>query len=334
MPLLFPLSRRLVALSSTLCLVLPIACPAMMAGVAPDSPTNRIDPVTTESEWSGVVAVRTGGNVYSGVLLSDRYVLTAAHIAAGAASKPDELKVVINLAGTPNVIAASRIDVFPGYDFPYNDLALIQLVTDAPADARRYPVQDAVIRPGASIITLVGYGSSGQGNTGPSIGSNESIRRVGENVVDALPDRIDNSGRTGSFYLYDFDGPTGTGPLGGITLGNARETMVAGGDSGSPAFVMSAGRIVVMGINTFATPLGNGSAITYTFGQGGGGMRLSDPKFISWLRTASGREVRLASEPVSSLGNVAIPVMAGVGVTGSALLTLMLWRRKRAHIPP
>ncbi|MEC5384227.1 trypsin-like serine protease [Uliginosibacterium sp. H3] len=327
--MLTTLTRKFFLTASILSMLLPGSLSAMMAGTAPDSPASRVDAIVANSDWSGAVAIRTGGNVYSGVLLGDHHVLTAAHIASGAVAKPEELKVIINVPGEASVIAASRIDVFPGYDFPYNDLALIHLAKSAPAEALRYRVQDAPIKPGASIITLVGYGGSGQGDTGVSTGSNESIRRIGENVVDALPDRIDASGRSSAFYLYDFDGPTGTGPLGGITLGNARETMVAGGDSGSPAFVTSAGRIVVMGINTFATPLGTGSAITYTFGQGGGGMRLSDPKFISWLRTASGNEVRLASEPVGQLEGMLVPALAGAGAAGSALLALMLKRRNR-----
>jgi hypothetical protein len=329
----FALLSKPVTLLAALCILLPTPGLTMMAGVAPDSPEKRIDPITADSEWSGVVAIRTGGGVYSGVLLANRYVLTAAHVASGAVAAPAELKVILNLSGGASVIAASRIDVFPSYNFPYDDLALIQLASDAPAEAIRYPVQDAIVKPGATIITLVGYGGSGQGNTGPSVGGNESIRRVGENVVDVLTDKIDKSGRSGAFYLYDFDGPSGNGPLGGSTLGNDRETMVAGGDSGSPAFVDSAGRMAVMGINTFAAPLGSGTAITYTFGQGGGGMRLSDPRVINWLRTTSGNEVHLASEPVSMLHTHATPLIAGLSVAGAALVAVLYHRRTSRNRP-
>ena len=58
-------------------------------------------------------------------------------------------------------------------------------------------------------------------------------------------------------------------------------------------------------------------------------MRLSDPRFITWLRTTSGNEVRLASEPMSDSGGVAIPLMAGAGLAGGLLMALTLARRKR-----
>jgi hypothetical protein len=54
-----------------------------------------------------------------------------------------------------------------------------------------------------------------------------------------------------AFVIYDFDGPAGAGASGGGTLGNAVETVVAGGDSGGPAFIGSAGSYRLVGINTF-----------------------------------------------------------------------------------
>jgi hypothetical protein len=306
--------RTALALFITFCSFVPRVGMPMMAGVAPDSPASRQDPIIANSPWSGVVAIKIGTGVYSGVLLSSRHVLTAAHVAGGLAGNPADLKVVVNLPGAASAIPASRIDVFPSFSFPYDDLALVLLSSDAPDDAIRYVVQDGPISPGATIITLVGYGGSGQGDTGVNVGGNEFIRRVGENVVDVLAEKVDASVRTSAFYLYDFDGPTGNGQMGGSTLGNARETMVAPGDSGSPAFVTSAGRNVVMGINTFAAP-GKGSPnITYTFGNGGGGIRLSDPRFIQWLRATSANEIHLASEPISPQSYPLVPVVAGIAV--------------------
>ena len=83
-----------------------------------------------------------------------------------------------------------------------------------------------------------------------SVAGTSSIKRRGQNVIDQFADRLDTSGRTGAFYLYDFDGPNGTGPLGGATLGNSTETSVVGGDSGSAAFVDTGSGPALYGLNT------------------------------------------------------------------------------------
>jgi hypothetical protein len=304
---------------------------ALMAGASPDSPDNRIDIITSSSPWSGAVAINIAGNVYSGVLVASRYVLTAAHVASGSTANPSSLLVIVNVPGGANAIPASHIEVFPSFSFPYDDLALIQLSTSAPDEAIRYKVQDAVITTGTN-IKLVGYGASGNGNVGTSVGASASVRRVGENVVDVLTASIDSSGKTSAFYLYDFDGPTGKGAMGNGTLGNTRETMVAPGDSGSPAFMTTSnGQTVLMGINNFATAF-SGGTLTYTFGQGGGGMRLSDPRFISWLREKSEYSIRMASDPDDDVGSAPIPAWA-LGALAGSLLVLIRRNQGRA-LPP
>jgi len=131
---------------------------------------------------------------------------------------------------------------------------------------------------------------------------------------------MDTSGRSSAFYLYDFDGPSGRGSMGTGTLGNARETMVAAGDSGSPAFVTKNDQYVLMGINNFAADFASGAAPSYKFGNGGGGMRLSDPRFISWLREKSGYAIHATSDP--DAGDAPIPGWAGLLLAGSLLVGL------------
>ena len=143
------------------------------------------------------------------------------------------------------------------------------------------PLQDGLT------LVLAGYGASGNGNVGPSIGAAPTVKRTGHNTLDELTTTLDTSGLTSSFFVYDFDGPTGNGPLGGPTLGNAIETMVAAGDSGGPSFIQVGSSLQLLGINTFAAaPVAN-QPVTYTFGDLGGGIVAADPRFAAWLQATT-----------------------------------------------
>ena len=201
-----------------------------MAGQAPDTPSARVDANVRSSPWSGAVSVVVDGSAYSGVVIGARHVLTASHVAAGHA--PSTVQVVVNLAAAGQTIAVTNVATYPGAAFPYDDLTVLRLAQAVPAGTAIYPIVDNPYPTGTQ-ITLVGYGASGNGNTGPSVPGSASVKRIGKNVLDQYTDRLDASGRTSPFFLYDFDGPSGAGQLGGPTLGNATETCVAGGDSGS-----------------------------------------------------------------------------------------------------
>jgi len=114
-----------------------------------------------------------------------------------------------------------------------------------------------------------------------------AVKRTGTNVVDALQLTIDSSGLTSRFYIYDFDGPTGNGSSGGPTTGNTSETLVAVGDSGGPSFVRNGNVLQLFGINTFVSAPAAGASVNYQFGTIGGGIVASEPRFASWLQTAT-----------------------------------------------
>ncbi|HEX5126609.1 MAG TPA: trypsin-like peptidase domain-containing protein, partial [Rhodocyclaceae bacterium] len=210
---------------------------AIMAGALPDTPAARVDPNVPSSPWAGVGSVVVNNNNYSGVAISRHYVLTAGHVAGGSVANPVAVQFVLNMNGdASDKRTADRIDVFPTQSYPYDDIALIHLPDPLPEGTPLYPIDDEPTALG-TIYTLIGYGASGNGDIGISVGSSSTVKRKGENAIDLLPTTLDASGRKGSFYLYDFDGPTGNGRSGGPTLGNERETTVATGDSGSGAFV-------------------------------------------------------------------------------------------------
>jgi secreted trypsin-like serine protease len=258
---------------------------ALMAGAVPDTPAARIDANRTDSPWTSAVAVSVNGGLYSGVVVAPRHVLTAAHVVG--ANAPAAISVRVNADAAPVDMAASAVQRFPSASFPYDDLALITLAAEVPAAVEILPLRRSAL-PARQVITLVGYGWSGNGDLGPSVPGQSNVKRSGRNVVDLVQTTVDSSGRTSLFYLYDFDGRSGYGSWGGATLGNALETGLASGDSGSPAFAEIDGQRWLVGINSLVSPPPGLTANDYRFGTLCGGMLLSDPRFVDWLVAQTG----------------------------------------------
>jgi hypothetical protein len=295
---------------------------ALMAGQAPDTPALRVEAIGPVSPWRATVSVVVGSAAYSGVVIAPRFVLTAAHVVGGAS--PQDVRAVLNLApGAQTSITAESIVRFPTANFPYDDLAVIRLQSPVPAEVLIHPVREAPLEAGQQ-VTLVGHGASGNGNVGVSVPGSSSVRRVGRNVVDSIRDTTDDSGRTSAFFLFDFDGPSGNGSLGAGTLGNAVETGAAGGDSGSPVFADIDGATWLVGLTTFVASTAQGAPVDYRFGTLGGGMVLSHPRFMAWLRTVTGNT--LVTTPADT--DVPLPPWA-LGALAAAL-TATLMRARQA----
>lgn len=316
-------SRRQLLGAASAWALFPSSSRAMMAGAPPDSAQARIDPNVPASPWSGAVSVVVGGAPYSGVVVGPRHVLTAAHVAGG--QLPAAVQVVVNSASAPVTMAVSAVSTYPGASFPYDDLCVLRLAQPVPAGTAVYPIVDSAVTTGTR-LALVGYGASGNGTVGPSLAGSASVKRSGHNVLDQFTDRLDASGRTSPFFLYDFDSPTGTGPLGGASLGNTQETCVAGGDSGSGAFVETAAGPALYGLLTVALNFGAGSTATSVFGSGGGGLVLSHPPYLEWLGAQSDQTV----VPLSRLAAADVPLAPGwaLGLAGLAFATRLMPRRE------
>jgi len=282
-----------------------------------------IDTNSASSPWAGVGAVTINGSVFSGALIDSQHVLTAAHVVSGAAL--GSVGFTLNVGGdATQTLGASAIQVFPGYNGTtpgadgvwHDDLAIITLSAPVTGVVPTYSLFNGSLA--NQTLTLVAYGSGGDGVTGVTSGANASVKRVGQNRVDVQLVDDDVVGSTvKEVFAFDFDGPTVASNVYGsnnpvnLTLGANVEAQFAGGDSGSPVFVNDGGVWKIAGIAAF-----NGSATTggsnTLFGSIGGGTIVAS--YIPWITSALATPV---PEPHTWL-----MLLAGLGLVGAVRLRL------------
>ncbi|MFN0161474.1 MAG: trypsin-like serine protease [Burkholderiales bacterium] len=300
---------------------------AVVAGAPPDSPTARVDANLDSSPFAGVGSVRVGAAVYSGVLVGRRAVLTAAHTVAGA--DVTTLRFQLNAGASPShdigVVARHVHPDFTGFSStnPHNDLAILELAESVPASVPAHPLWRSPLSPG-TVLWLVGYGGSGNGSTGLSAAANPTIKRVGRNSADVF--RADDGGSgVQEVYIFDFDGAGAANVIGGPTLGNAIEATLAGGDSGSPAFVQVGSAWHLAGINTFVGGFAGGPTTPGVFGTAGGGQSVAG--YLAWIdatlagveqKYAQAEDIPLPLWALLLLGSSVGMTLRRLGLTGSA----------------
>lgn len=290
---------------------------AIMAGSAtgtpPDSPANRVDPNTTSSPFAGVGSVMAGAYMGSGTPITPRHILTAGHLLdtdddGSIDVTPAQVSFYLNYGGSPSqVIGASALAIHPDFTGFLNpalndDLAIVTLASPLPAGVPIYPLYLDPVTAG-DVLTMVGYGKSGYGDVGYTVGASLTVKRTGANAADLF--YLDDEGApVAEVFEYDFDRPAGSGSLGGPTLGNDVETTLGGGDSGGPSFIYDAGQWKLAGVNTYVWWF-NGDT-PGTFGTGGGGMLIYPA--LGWINSETGA---LIPEPATLLLAVgAAPLLA------------------------
>lgn len=247
--------------------------------------------------YDGVFQVVAGGFYGTGTLLyGGRAVLTSAHVLEGTNTVTVRMDTP---DGRINLQAAQYV-LHPGYDSGRgnNDLALVWLSQPAPINAER----SALFRDNneiGSTITLVGYGGTGEGNTGRVQNSNEPptkrwvenrIDTTGEGLKEALGSGISWDPLTGTQLIIDFDNGNSANDALGVLMGlndtglGASEGMIAPGDSGGPAFIGNQ----VAGIATYGASLSrNGQTpdindkLDSSFGEIAGFQRVSH--YQQWI---------------------------------------------------
>ena len=261
------------------------AAHAIEGGSSPADSVALVDPNTAASPFAGVGFVdgtRTDGSAGYGTatLLDPYHILTAAHVVNGVPVQ--NLTFYLN-AGTQVRYHASAVSIDPLFDNFHtndnNDFAVVTL-SQPVLNAPYYSLYTGAFTVGTT-LTLVGYGATGDGVNGYTLGSSNMTKRVGYNNADGFLQRdgtIPTSGLADpsgdGVYVFDFDGPNAPNYLGGTTLGNGIEANLGVGDSGGPAFVFVNGQYQIAGVNTFVTTFNN-SSIRGVFGEAGGGVLVS-----------------------------------------------------------
>ena len=254
--------------------IVPVIVAGDPNGTPPDSISNRTNPNTLASAYAGTAHLFIGGGfVCSATPIADRFLLSAGHCVDGAGNGGNSfgtnIRVTFNADGDnstiifPSGIAAVHTHPdYTGFNNPNvnDDIIIIELVDDLPAEIPRYPVYRGTLS-SFSQIHLVGYGTSGDAVNGYQGGTASfNIKRVGRNNPDRGFFSDDEGSGIAELFQYDID----NWQTGG--LGNDIETTVGGGDSGGPAYIQVGESLELWGINTYTA--GNAPF----FGSFGGGV--------------------------------------------------------------
>lgn len=232
---------RTLALLLMLCLSLAASISAAEAGTwRHDVPDARFQELAKQPQFDPVCLILKDDKPNaSGVLVDDRWVLTAGHEVAGA--KVGQYRARIGA----RTCAIDHIVMHPAYQAKGLghgvDLALLHL-TDACSDiapAKVYRGHNELHR----AAVTVGYGRSGAGASIITSPGPVGTKRAGYNIIDAIGGTIDGRILPDNFLIADFDDPEKSEFN---RLGDAKphelEYCPVGGDSGGGLFIEQDGQ--------------------------------------------------------------------------------------------
>jgi hypothetical protein len=293
-------------------------------GTPADTPALRVDPNTTDSPFAGVgslrIAASSGTYICTATPIDATHVLTAGHcVDIDNNGVPDVSGITFNLNYGGNLtsqIPAAAWETHPdytGFNRPSvnDDLAVITLSESLPALVPTYSLANSDMVAGQTRLFMVGYGRSGDGATGYTTGAGFTVKRDGENMVDAFYRQDDRRRpKSNEVFRFDFDGPTtSTNKMGGLTLGNDRETTLGGGDSGGPSFVLVDGVYYLAGVNTFTQGFN-----APRFGSLGGGINVFP--YTGWI-TGPHPTSGSSGGRIAATGHTSIQESAILGILAS-----------------
>jgi len=288
------------------------------------------DLVPILDQWTGVVRVRDGLSMASGVLLfTGVHILTAGHLIDSFNLQNGLVEFVVD--GVIHERTIHSVVLHPEYRLEslgiYNDLGLIILNQAAPAFSERHEIYE-----GTDIIyrevDLVGYGQV-QNPLGDLVSQNGE-RHAGKNTIDMYAGALAEKSFTGSLdkqLLFDYD----DGTIASDTLGKlfgkshlglgADESMITPGDSGGGMFIEENNQSWLIGI--LSSVLSFPSADINNKADGSiadVGMAVNVQEYVEWIEART----RIVQRPKPEPSTIPTPEEISVSVfEGKATLFMV-----------
>lgn len=236
--------------------------------------------LANQPQFAAVGKVFTSTSAGSGTVIANgRWVLTAAHVVAGA--PVSSISFQIGAA----TYTAQNVYIYSGYSGITHDIALIELNAQVTGitPAQIYTGTNEIGKQGHS----VGYGATGTGLTGYQ-GNTYGTKRAMRNIIDLIISPNGTISPNGSILLSDFDSPAGTnnslGQWGSSATPLDLEGMGAPGDSGGPVFILEGGVWYIAGVHSFIGDLGppaGNNQVDARYGDVLGSTRVSS--YAGWI---------------------------------------------------
>lgn len=231
---------------------LPIVFPGILATACVAGASTILDTVDpqqykNEAALYPMVGEVTGsGLTGSGVLISDRWVLTAGHVSRSKGTGGTFSLGGVNYAVQSTILHPSYSESGPSFSY---DIGLLYLSTPVTgvnsAEMFRFDTANSILGKEA---TYVGTGFTGNGLTGAD--SSLIERRAFTNLIEFYGEQY---GLTNTSFVSDFDNPTGTSNRQDSNpVATRLEGAVAPGDSGGGVFVTVGEVRYLIGINSYS----------------------------------------------------------------------------------